>query len=305
LVPLAALTHRRVPDDIYYSACGGRKTVTTNGLASGFTMAEALTHALCEYIERHARAVDFIADGNPGSPERKGRHMIDLDTVPRSTRRLHGRIARAGHRLRVWDITADVPVPTFCATIFVRDESIDGRLFDDGWTRASGWAAHPDPETAINMAVLESAQTIMSHVAGAREDLTLQARSLGRHERTDARRRSAVAAELDVDAPRRAFSDIAGFVSKNAAADVRWIVDRLRDGGCRHVLVADYSLDEIHPARVVRAIVPGLETINPFHTGVRARLALLSDLLPVSMGSSASARTGSRRAGASALVKDS
>ena len=63
LLPTAAITHRRVINDIYYSTRGGRKVITTNGLASGMTIAEAITHALCEYIERHAMILDSVSDG--------------------------------------------------------------------------------------------------------------------------------------------------------------------------------------------------------------------------------------------------
>lgn len=280
LVPAAAITHRRIPNDIYYSSRGGRKTLTTNGLASGMTIAEALTHALCEYIERHALVVDAVSGGNPGGPRPTRRPFLDLETAPRSTRRLMGKIARAGYHLAVRDITSDVRVPTFNATIFLSEGSTEGRLFNDGWQRANGWAAHPDPETAVNMAILEASQTIMTHVAGAREDLVLQARSLGRHERTNSRSRAAVAAEMGAYAPRLRFSSIPGLSSDDAAEDVRWIIERLKEAGCGHVLAADYTTDRIKPVRVVRVIIPGLETINPFHTGLGARRAILSDLLP-------------------------
>lgn len=285
MIPTAAITHRRVSNDIYYSPRGGRKTISTNGLASGMTMAEAITHALCEYIERHALVVDSVTDGNPGGPNTNRRPFLDLETVPRSTRRLMGKISRAGYRLIVRDITSNIKVPTFNATILLPEGSIEGRLFNDGWRRANGWAAHPDPETALNMAILEASQTIMTHVAGAREDLVLQARSLGRHERTDSRRRAACLAEMDADAPRRAFSSISGLSSNDAATDVHWILERLTEAGCEHVLVIDYSIQRINPVRVVRAIIPGLETINPFHTGFHARKALLSDMLPSSFKS--------------------
>jgi ribosomal protein S12 methylthiotransferase accessory factor len=279
LVPTAAITHRRVTNDIYYSSRGGRKTVTTNGLASGMTMAEALTHALCEYIERHALVLDSISDGNPGSPTAQPRLAVNLETVPASTRRLLGKITRAGFRLEVREITSEIRVPTFNSTIYLSEGSIEGQLFHDDLQRASGWAAHPDPETAINMSILEASQTIMTHVAGAREDLVLQARSLGRHERTDSRSRSAFARELDDDAPKRNFADIEGLSSDDAAEDVRWIIKQIAAVGYRHAIVADYSTPEIKPVRVVRAIVPGLETINPFHTGVRGRMAVLSDMI--------------------------
>ncbi len=279
LVPTAAITHRRVTNDIYYSPRGGRKTITTNGLASGMTMAEALTHALCEYIERHALVLDSISDGNPGSPTAPPRPAVNLETTPASTRRLLAKITRAGYRLEVREITSEIRVPTFNSTIYLPEGSIEGLLFHDGLQRASGWAAHPDPETAMNMSILEASQTIMTHVAGAREDLVLQARSLGRHERTDSRSSSAFARELNPDAPKRNFAHIEGFSSNDAAEDVRWIIKQIAAAGYRHVIVADYSTSEIKPVRVVRAIVPGLETINPFHTGLRGRIAVLSDMI--------------------------
>jgi ribosomal protein S12 methylthiotransferase accessory factor len=130
------------------------------------------------------------------------------------------------------------------------------------------------------MAILEASQTILTHIAGAREDLVLQARSLGRHDRTESRRRAPLVAELDADAPRRPFSAVRGFTSNDAAEDVRWILRQIRKAGWKHALIMDYSCEKIKPAHVVRAIIPGLETINPFHTGTRARAALLSDLLP-------------------------
>jgi ribosomal protein S12 methylthiotransferase accessory factor len=279
LLAAAAVMHTRVRHDIYYSPRGGRKAFSTNGLASGMTLAEAVTHALCEYIERDARALDTIVNGNPGAPLVRRLPNIALTSVPESTRRLMRKIVRAGYRLVVRSIVRDVRVPVFVATILLPEGSIEGRLFGDGWQQANGWAAHPDPETAINMAILEASQTIMSHVAGAREDLTLAARSLGRHERTDSRRRAAFAPEFDADAPRVAFTEVKGFVSADAATDVRWIVNRLQQAGFRQVLMVDYSTPEIAPARVVRVLVPGLETINPFHTGLRARGALVADLL--------------------------
>jgi ribosomal protein S12 methylthiotransferase accessory factor len=84
---------------------------------------------------------------------------------------------------------------------------------------------------------------------------------------------------LDDDAPKRNFADIEGLSSDDAAEDVRWIIKQIAAVGYRHAIVADYSTPEIKPVRVVRAIVPGLETINPFHTGVRGRMAVLSDII--------------------------
>ena len=56
-------------------------------------------------------------------------------------------------------------------------------------------------------------------------------------------------------------------------------MSRLVDAGFPRVLMVDYSRREIGPARVVRCVIPGTETINPFYTGPRARRAILADLL--------------------------
>jgi hypothetical protein len=70
------------------------------------------------------------------------------------------------------------------------------------------------------------------------------------------------------------------FVSRDARADLEFIFGQLEAASRDRLLVMYYPLPEIHPARVVRVIIPGLETINPFFVGVRARSALLRDLLP-------------------------
>jgi ribosomal protein S12 methylthiotransferase accessory factor len=197
-------------------------------------------------------------------------------------------IRAPGHRLFLHDIRADIQVPTIMATIVMRDGLVAGKLHGDDLTRASGWAAHPDPETAVQMALLEASQTVISHIAGAREDLTLHARSLGRHERSDCRRDAAFQNEFDASGEALSFSTISGFTSPDAGADVRWLVERLNEAGCDEILAMDYSTAAIVPVRVVRVVVPGLETINAFHTGRRARRALLADLLPTPRAADAS-----------------
>jgi ribosomal protein S12 methylthiotransferase accessory factor len=176
-------------------------------------------------------------------------------------------------------VTSEVDVPTFLAAILsptVPDTAVYGR----GHVDAHGSACHPDPETAANMSLVEAVQTVVGNVSGAREDLTLQARSLGRHERTRLRSREGLLFMRGVDTPKKPFEHVRGHSSRDARDDVEWVLARLRDAGCPDVLFADYSRPEVHPVRVVRVLVPGLETPSPFHSGPRARLALLRDLMP-------------------------
>ncbi|MFD5323587.1 YcaO-like family protein [Streptomyces sp. NPDC127092] len=96
---------------------------------------------------------------------------MDSDAAADGAREVAQRLRRAGHLVRVLDITSDVRVPTFMATVW------------RGVDRAEGYGTHPDPGAAVEMALLEAAQSIACSVAGGREDLTIKARSLGRHER--------------------------------------------------------------------------------------------------------------------------
>ena len=282
LVPAAAFTHRRLPGDLYHSPHGARKTVTTNGLAAGMTMQEALVHAVCEFVERHARAMAAIVEDNPGTLHPQHPAFVDLDDadeLPPPIADLVARIRAAGFRIVARDIRRDIDIPVFAATILIPDGLIPGTLFGDGWQRAGGWACFPDPAVALEMAILEACQTVLSHIAGAREDLAIHARSLGRHERSDACRAAGQHADLDPDALRVPLASLPGWRSDDLGSDLRWLLDRLAAAGCRHVAAIDFSRPEIAPVRAVRVVIPGLETINAFHTGPRARRALIADLL--------------------------
>lgn len=278
LVPIAAVDARRVENDIFYTQRGGRKAVSTNGLASGFSLEEAIAHAASEVIERHAYIMASLITQNPGVSWAHDYRFVDLETVPRSTKRIVERIRRAGRRVRILDITSEIAVPTFLANVMIESEPWSERF---GGTAGDnlGTAAYPDPEVAMNSALLEAAQTRAGSNAGAREDLSLKARSLGRHERTRCRTRASTRLLRGTTGGWKSFESIAGFCSRDVKLDIEWIMERLRDAGAPHLIVLDLSVPEIRPAHVVRVVAPGLETINPFYTGLRGRAAMIRDLL--------------------------
>jgi ribosomal protein S12 methylthiotransferase accessory factor len=266
-LPVDVLQIERRKHDICFTRRGARKHLATNGLGSGFSREEAVLHGLCEYVERHAQRLAELFLANPGGIGEPPYRFVDLVSASDAVRDVAERISRSG-TARVLDITSDVAIPTFVAAL-VRHGQI-----------ANGYGTHPNPDTAIEMALLEAAQTIASAVAGGREDLSIRARSLGRHERP----RPVGPREgwfwLDPDPVFKRVDAIEGLRSTDVRDDLLWSVDRLRAAGVDHVLVVDLTDAAIAPAHVVRVIVPGLETNNPFYTGPRARLALLRDILP-------------------------
>ncbi len=274
LAPLALLTVFRCRNDISFSRRGSRRVIGTNGLASGFALEEALNHAICEVVERHATRLDDVRTTNPGSDSLYGHgRFIAADSYSDSLRVLIASIEGDGVRkLLLKDITCELGIPVFVATLFIPN--------GEDWSDCLGWGSHPNPEVAAKMAVFEAAQTWIGAIAGGREDLTVKARSLGRHERPRPYRFPPYVLYTDPDRPSVDLGAVGGLVSDDVYEEVKWLVSRLRRGGIEHLLALDLSQPEIDPARVCRVVIPDLDTPNPFYISDRARAALLDDLLP-------------------------
>jgi YcaO-like protein with predicted kinase domain len=90
-------------------AHAGRTFVaSSNGLASGNHLLEAVTHALCEVIERDAATRWRRSTATERQPS-----QLDLATVePPRCRAVLDQVRRAGIETVVWDATADTGVPT-------------------------------------------------------------------------------------------------------------------------------------------------------------------------------------------------
>ena len=158
-------------------------------------------------------------------------------------------------------------MPTFLARV-VQDQSV-----------ARGTAAHPNPSVAAQMALLEAAQTIVAAVAAGREDLTVQARSLGRHERSTPLRAAANSFWQDENERRLKFDELEGLVASDCYTEFKWVRERLMAAGVKHFIAVDLTREEMKPARAVRVVLPELETNNPYYCGPRARIALISDMV--------------------------
>jgi ribosomal protein S12 methylthiotransferase accessory factor len=277
-VPLGAIESSRTQNDPYFSPRLSKKWFSTNGLASAFTVTEALVHGICERVERHAYKLAEQDAANPGNlPGPRPRHdHVDLETCPASTRRICQSLKDSGgFEVRVIDITSDVTIPTFFARVIKPSSGADDT--PDVEFYGPGCCAHPNPEIAINRAILEAVQSIMVNAAGAL-DVVMKARSLGRHERP----RPAGLGELTRSPPyvrKRSFSLNPGFVGKNGRDELDFVIQRLTAACYDRVLFRELTREEVLPARVVRVFIPGMEDVNPLFTGPRARALAVSDLM--------------------------
>ena len=231
-------------------------------------------HAAAECIERHAMRLVELELDNPGGIGVRQFWFVDQRSLTETPMRIVEKYKKAGMCVRILDMTSEIAVPTFYARVFDDPFETESSMSSDGF------ACHPDPEVALTMALLEAAQTKAGVIAGGREDYSLQARSLGRHERPRTMVPKSQVFWFCDDRPVRSFQQTTGFVSRDILEELEWMVDRVRAAGFNQFLVVDYTMVRIRPACAVRVIIPGLETTNPLFTGARARATCIRDLLP-------------------------
>ncbi len=135
----------------------------TNGLASGNTVIEAQVSALCEVIERDSEARWIAATASV-----RRATMIDPATITdRAGRWLLARIARAGLRCTLWDMSAAHGIAAIgCAIIELGPAR--AVTLPPAW----GAACHPRAAIALAGAIGEAAQARAALIAGARDDLS-------------------------------------------------------------------------------------------------------------------------------------
>jgi len=134
----------------------------TNGLASGNTTNEATFHGLCELVERDAAALWSLLP----LPAKQARCVAPESFADPLVGDLVERFESAGLDIRLFDQTSDLGLPTILAVSAPRDHGL-ARHFDV----AAGAGTHPDPARAALRALTEAAQTRVTSIAAARDDI--------------------------------------------------------------------------------------------------------------------------------------
>ena len=231
---------------------------TSNGLASGNHILEAISHAICEVVERDATTLWRIRD-----PAARDSSRVDLATVDDpACKQVLDRIESAGLATAAWETTSDIGIASFMCVIFSpRDEPIRKIPV------AIGSGTHPARSVALR-ALTEAAQGRLTQIAGSRDDAGRNRYGDHRYSETlDTLRRPRAGAAT------RSFYEAPDWNSDSFDSDVAWEVDRLRDVGVERVIVVDLTKDAFK-IPVVRVIVPGLEGLNEvpgYVPGRRAR----------------------------------
>jgi ribosomal protein S12 methylthiotransferase accessory factor len=236
--------------------------MSSNGLASGNHLLEAVSHALCELVERDANTIWHL------SGERaQRRRRIDLDTVDDpSCRTLLARLSGAAIDVIAWDTTTDIGVASILCDIVDRDGHAKHPM-----PPVSGSGAHPSRRIALTRALTEAAQGRLTRISGSRDDLFGDI-----FDDATARRRSYAARETIRGCPAAiSFADLPDVNHPTVEQDVRWICSALQARGIQQIVALNLSRPDIG-IPVVRVVIPYLEAMSElpgFVPGPRARRA--------------------------------
>lgn len=214
---------------------------STNGLASGNHILEAISHGLAEVVERDSTALWNQSDGRT-----RARTRIDLDSVDDPVcGTVLETLRRAGLEVAAWETTSDLGIPAFYCVI------VDDRA---GSHLGAGAGCHPLRPIALARALTEAVQVRTTYITGARDDLPPeQYTEWGRAEKLRQAR-----ALMASTGPGRPFADGPSRDCATFADDLAWMLERLRANGIEQVIAVDLTRPEFG-LPVARIVVPGLE----------------------------------------------
>lgn len=217
--------------------------ISTNGLASGNSLEEAVLHGLYELVER-----DCLADVD--AVERRRRTRVDLATVDDADCLwIMERLGAAGNWFEVVDAMNRFGLPCYVAHIWSPSFPM----------LTSGSGCHLDPRVALNRALTEAAQARLTVISGTRDSIPEQVYLL-QNVRTE---RPADPA----DAPVADFADRPDLSTEAMGTDLAEVASRIAGVTGREPFAVDLS-DPGSAFAVAKTVAPGLR-FEPGHGDVQ------------------------------------
>ena len=152
---------------VYFGCRPTFHTTTTNGLASGNHLTEAVLHALYELLERDAVSRLSV---NGKLKIREHCSIVDTSTVDDDELRdILDKVAATDTKVVLLRVeSCVVKVPTFWALFLDRASTVAGSTLN------VGWGTHIDLRVAAARAITEAAQSRLTFIHGAREDALIK-----------------------------------------------------------------------------------------------------------------------------------
>jgi len=216
---------------------------SSNGLASGNHILEAILHGICEVVERDSSSVWHFLD-----PDSRAQTRIDIDTVTDPhCRYVIEKLEEADFDICVWDTTTNVGIASMYCTITDKRE---GNAHP-----GVGAGCHPLREIALLRALLEAVQVRTTYISGSRDDLS----------RSEYETRAMVEKRFQIDNYARGngsasghFDETPSHDSETFEQDLEWVMGCLSQAGIDDVFVVDLTRSE-YEIPVARVVIPGLE----------------------------------------------
>ncbi len=230
---------------------------SSNGLASGNQILEAISHGICEVVERDATALWYQR-----SDHERGNRRVCLNNIRDPfCLDLLNKYERADIAVAVWNITTDVSLPAFYCWVMERGGR--ERLLE---RPTVGAGCHPVREVALSRALTEAAQERLTLITGSRDDL----------DRDDY---CGMAFDKVFEiTPEQDMESAPSFPADTINADVQRQLRQLEAAGFDQVFVIDLTKHDLFNIPVARVIIPGLEGLadDPRYVpGARAQAASL------------------------------
>jgi thioglycine synthase len=253
LVPAEAVLCPYAPGAALFGA-------SSNGLASGNCVPEALLHALLEVLERDAVAF--------GETLFRGR-LLDPFSLDGAAAELVARFCAAGIQVYVRVFSSDVDLPVFHVLI----DDVERR---DPMLINGGFGCHLDPQVALVRALTEAALSRATVIAGGREDL--DEHEIKRQVGYEAFKASHARWFETAREPRIALGELPDRSTDSVRGDLDVVLAALASSGLPRAYAAELTVPEVG-FPVVRAIVPGAELhhIQPTRLGDRLRRAMRAE----------------------------
>jgi ribosomal protein S12 methylthiotransferase accessory factor len=268
------LSGEQLPVPMHAIACPWRgerlfPMSSSNGVASGNTITEALYHGLAELVERHVWSLFYVRCElvprfyRRGAVDAVAAEVLRFPTGDAYLDTLARRIEEAGLILRVMILRED-DLPAVALATTVEPESNPPMAHQ-------GMGCSLCPAHAVGRAITECVQSRVVDIQGSRDDLLRPddpPRATGEHTR---RPRLLPKDRWFLDLPARELmlQEIADRSTRDLAEDLRLVLQVLREAELGPIVAISISPSDL-PVSVVRIVAPGLE--STFSTGRIGRL---------------------------------
>lgn len=218
---------------------------SSNGLAGGNEVLEAITHALTELIER-----DSIHHADDAMRKFDAARRVKIETIDDpGCRAVLDRLDQAGVAVAAFDLTSDLGIPVYGCTIVDADDAVRWRPLPP----FNGYGCHLSPGIALLRALTEAVQSRLTYISGTRDDISpAQYRTGGNPNALSSFRET-----WERSVPSVNYRDRRSLATSSFNGDIHCILEILRATGIENAVVVDLRKSEVG-VPVVRMVVPGL-----------------------------------------------